>query len=146
MSLPPLKRDWTAAEVKRADHCRVCGRGRWDAPIELAHVVGRRCDLDQVSVCEFEDDRHGEMHTVRVARVLPDRVIPLCGPALDSGSCHHLFDSHRLDVWEYLTKPERFQAIEDAGGLGLALRRCAPGSWVSRVEMVAGGPVEVTSR
>lgn len=141
--LPPLQRDWSAAEVKRADWCRVCQRPRWEVPIELAHVIGRRCDLDQVSICEYEDDERGEVYSIRVAVVLPDRVIPLCGPATDSGSCHQLLDAHQLDVWDHLSKGERFQAIEDAGSLGLALRRCAPLTWDSRVEIVDGAQREV---
>lgn len=132
---PPLKRDWSAAEIKRVPACRVCGcRSR---KIELAHVIGRRCDLDQVSICEYEDDRRGEVHAVRMAVVLPDRVIPLCV------DCHRQFDAHRLDVWNDLTTLERFQAIEDAGTLGQALRRCAPLTWQNRVEIVNGRQVEV---
>lgn len=40
---PPLRWDWGRANrEKRADRCRVCGRG--DRKIELAHVVGRFAD------------------------------------------------------------------------------------------------------
>lgn len=120
------------AEFKRSDRCRVCGRG--DRRIELAHVIGREHDLKDVEV------RDG----FRVALVRPDRVVPLCGPAIDTGSCHWAYDAYRLDLWDYLTEREKELAIEDAGGLGRALRRCAPLTWEDRVEIVDGEQVELS--
>lgn len=133
---PPPKRDWTLANQKRTMACRVCGRT--DRPIELAHVIGRKVEIPEA----VETKVDGRL--VRLIVVRPDRVVPLCGPAIDPASCHGAYDSSQLDLWGYLTKAERWQAIEDAGGLGQALRRCAPLSWQNQVEVVDGEAVERT--
>lgn len=128
---PPLRRDWTLAnEVKRESFCRVCDKQFWEVKtIDLAHVLGREHDLKSVSEVELDDGRG----LVRMAVVIPDRVLSLCGPQQETGTCHGLYDGHRLDIWELLTDSERAQAIEDAGGEGQALRRCAPLSWKTAV-------------
>lgn len=132
---PPLKWDWSRANVKRASRCRVCKRS--DRKIELAHVIGIKHDTRD-SVITTVDGKD-----IRLVTVLPARVIPLCGPAVDSGTCHQLYDSSRLDVWDFLDGAERAQAIVDAGSLGEALRRCAPLTWLDRVEVVDGEQVEL---
>ena len=133
---PPFRYDWGRANCqKRSVCCRVCGRS--DRKIELAHVWGIEADTRAaiVTVVDGQD--------VRLAVILPARVIPLCGPSVDTGTCHNLQHGSRLDVWDFLTEPERFQAITDAGGLGLALRKCAPLTWLDRVEIVNGEQREV---
>lgn len=118
--------------------CRVCGAtGR---KIELAHVIGTTHDLKNVSVCE-----HGG-HSVRVATVLPDRVVPLCGPQQQPGTCHYRLDlGHDLELWDHLTRAEKVQAVSDAGSLGQALKRCARPSYLDRIEIRDGVQVEVPS-
>lgn len=140
---PPLKRDWqTYAAAKRHPACRACGRT--DRKIELAHVIGRSHDLKNVSICDWANPRTGDSHLVRVAFVKAERVVPLCGPQNQPGTCHYRHDlGHDLDLWDFLTDEEKDQAIEDAGSLGLALRRCAPCSWDDRSEFVDGELVEV---
>lgn len=129
---PPLKWDWSKANLeKRSATCRVCRRG--DRKIELAHTIGREADTRDAIVT-------GD---VRLATVLPARVIPLCGPSVNSGTCHNLQHGSRLDIWDHLTEAERLQAIVDAGSLGQALRRCAPLTWEDRVEIVDGEQVEM---
>lgn len=133
---PPFRYDWGRANCqKRSVSCRVCGRS--DRKIELAHVWGVEADTRDaiVTVVDGQD--------VRLVTILPARVIPLCGPSVDSGTCHQLQHASRLDVWDHLTETERFQAITDAGGLGQALRKCAPLTWLDRVEIVNGEQREV---
>lgn len=135
---PPLRRDWSWAVIKRHPACRVCGAT--DRKIELAHVIGREHDLKNVSVCDWTDPRTGETHLERVALVLPDRVVPLCGPQVNTGTCHNRLDlAHDLELWDHLLDEEKRQAIEDAGSLGLALRRLAPLTWEQRIELNAQG-------
>ncbi|HEX6024382.1 MAG TPA: hypothetical protein VFZ00_20505 [Solirubrobacter sp.] len=92
-----LRRDWLAAQDKRAQGCRVCG----NAYVELAHVIGRA-----------RDERRG-----KVAVVNKDSVVPLCREH------HQMYDAHRLDLMGVLTVSEQAQAVLDAGGLELARRR-----------------------
>lgn len=141
MSLPELKRDWSLAnEFKRSNVCRVCGKvaGQVEC-FELAHVIGTEHDRKDASICEWEG------HSVRLAVVKPSRVITLCGPQVNTGTCHNLFDSHRLDIWDFLTQVEKDQAIADAGGIGPAMHRCAPLTWLNRLEVVGGETVEVAA-
>lgn len=130
---PPLVFDWSAANLKRGWWCRVCGRA--DRKIELAHVLGIKFDTANAVVVGGR----------RVAKVDPDRVIPLCGPSTNHGTCHHAHDhkTGTVEVWDFLSGPERRRAIEDAGSLGQALRRCAPRTWLDRVEIVDGVQVEM---
>lgn len=141
MSLPELKRDWSIAnEFKRTKQCRACGKVTGQVKcFELAHVIGTEHDRKDCSITEWEG------HSVRLAVVKPARVITLCGPSGETGTCHNLYDSHRLDIWDFLTQVEKDQAIEDAGSLGQALHRCAPLTWLNRIELVDGQPLEVAA-
>lgn len=141
MSLPEIKRDWSLAnEFKRTKQCRVCGKVAGQVEkFELAHVIGTEHDLKDCSITEWQG------HSVRLAVVRPSRVITLCGPAVNTGTCHNLYDSHRLDIWDDLTDVEKDQAIEDAGGIGPALHRCAPLTWLERTEIVEGKTIEVAA-
>lgn len=138
---PPLHKNWDLANAeKRRPVCRVCGKVVGQVvKFELAHVIGQKCDLKDVSICEVDG------HSVRVAVVKPDRVVNLCGPQVNTGTCHNLYDSHRLDIWDFLTQAEKDQAIADAGGIGPALHRCAPLTWLNRLEVVGGETVEVAA-
>lgn len=92
-----LRRDWSEAQSKRDEGCRICGAH----PVELAHVVGRA-----------RDERRGN-----VAHVNADSIVPLCR------GHHQDYDAHRLDLMGYLTATEQARAVLDAGGIELARRR-----------------------
>ena len=91
------RRDWSAAQFKRDQGCRVCGKH----PVELAHVIGRA-----------NDKRYGN-----VFKVHPDSVAPLCHDH------HTAYDARRFDLLPYLSVGEQAQAVIDARGIVAALRR-----------------------
>lgn len=107
------RRDWTEAreKVEREGRCRVCGQS---APkLEAAHVIGREHDEPKVP-------------GGKTLWVNPDRIVPLCGslnPPWGDQDCHVEYDAHRLDLLPVLTLDEQLQAVRDAGGIALALRR-----------------------
>lgn len=101
-----MKRDWSKARAKvdAERRCRVCGNtGR----VEAAHVIGRARDRDGV--------------------VAAESIVPLCGPATDSGSCHGRYDGRKLDLLPYLTPEEQTRAVADAGGIVSATIRVCGG-------------------
>lgn len=108
---------WTDALAKVAAEgkCRVCGSV---LRVEAAHVVGRA-----------RDRRGADGITV----VHPDSIVPLCGPATSSGTCHGRYDAHELDLAPYLTAEEGARAVLDAGGLWAAVRRVSGRSVPTRV-------------
>lgn len=134
---PPLRYDWSRANrEKRTDRCRVCGRS--DRKIELSHTIGISCDVRDSIITTIDGK------DVRLAVILPARVVPLCGPQQQPGTCHYRLDlGHDLELWDHLTEAERLQAITDAGSLGQALRKCAPLTRLDRIEIVDGRQVEV---
>lgn len=117
MTLPkkkPIRRMWGAAEEKRRRRCRACGRSlselrQMGRNIELAHVVGREHDLTPAIGFEEIPLERGQLF------VAPTRVIPLCGPSVDSGTCHNLQHAGRLDLLPHLTRAEEIQAVADLG-------------------------------
>lgn len=104
-----MNRDWRAVNnvvrlmTRRA--CAACGR---PSQLERAHIIGRGRDRRQVA---------------------PDSIALLCGPT--PAGCHGAYDAGRLDLWEHLTDAQRRQAVLDAGGPGLALRRVSAPLWRS---------------
>lgn len=100
-----IKRDWSLAnEEKRSDVCRACGRR---GLIELAHISGREHDFKPALGYE-------EIPILRDPLfVAPTRVIPLCGPSTDTGTCHNLHHSHKLDLIGKLTAIEFAQSVLD---------------------------------
>lgn len=101
-----LKRDWRDAREKiDGQPCRVCGQ-TWG--VEGAHVIGRK---------------HDQRRTTQIAYVDPASIVPLCGPATDSRTCHGRYDSGRLDLTPFLTLDEQVQAVRDANGIEAARRR-----------------------
>ena len=91
------KRDWSKAEPKREEGCRLCG-----SPAQLAHVIGRS-----------RDERIGGTFVVD-----PDSIVPLCAAhhrAYDNKGC--------LDLMPYLTVGEQARAVLDAGGIENARQR-----------------------
>lgn len=53
----------------------------------------------------------------------------LCGPALDTGSCHYAYDHGLLDLYPVLDEPERRCAARLAGSAGAALRVLSAPLW-----------------
>lgn len=117
------KRDWSDARRKVEDEmvCRVCG-GNQD--VQAAHVIGRSCD----------EPMEGKPN---VLYVKPERIIPLCG-WFSPMKCHALFDTHALDVLEFLTTSEQVQAVADAGSIESARRRTSPSSYKILSESPSG--------
>lgn len=106
MSQRQPKRSWQLTHAKVAGGCRICGN-----PAERAHIIGR------------EHDRHAPLLSDgwKPYVVVPDRIIPLCGPT--PGGHHGQYDRGELDLSPHLTLPEQIQAVADAGSIHLALRR-----------------------
>ncbi|MBN8867533.1 MAG: hypothetical protein J0H98_08260 [Solirubrobacterales bacterium] len=139
---PPIVQDWSEANFeKRSIKCRVCGRG--DRKIELAHVHTSGIQFDTREAIVEERFHRGKVRTVRVVKINPCRVIPLCGPSTDPATCHGGQHAHRLDVWPFLTEEEKAQVIADVG-LNQAIHNCAPLTAESRLDWDANGePVEL---
>jgi hypothetical protein len=97
-----MKRDWADARAK-VDAEGSCRRCPTAFGVEAAHVIYRAHDVG--------------------SWVNPDSIVPLCGPATSSQTCHGLYDAHRLDLLPYLTLAEQVQAVQDAGGIESARRR-----------------------
>ena len=103
------KRDWSSIQTDADTPCRVCGHS---GQTERAHVSGRR----------FDKPRPGK----RTLRVNPDDIVPLCGPATDSASCHFRFDAGVLDLLGHLTAAEQVKCVENFGSIEQARIRLAP--------------------
>ena len=110
----PVKRHWVDARAKvdASGRCRGCGRDietlrRMGRTLDAAHIIGREHDL------RFEN---GERY------VHPDSVFELCGPQVNTGTCHNLYDGHQLNMWAALTGAERKWVIGRIGE-GQARRR-----------------------
>jgi hypothetical protein len=103
------KRDWRSVRTEASDPCRVCGR---EGQTERAHISGRRYDRPRPGT--------------KTLWVNPLDIVPLCGPAADSGSCHGRFDSGDLDLMPYLTTAEQMRAVECFGNIEQARMRLAP--------------------
>ena len=109
-------RDWALARMKlqrEEGRCRVC---RTDRQVQMAHIFKRWVDRT------YADGTPQPKAWV----VLPERVVPLCGPIGDPNSCHERYDTGRLDLLGHLSKQEEAQAVLDAGGLELARKRLCP--------------------
>lgn len=103
------RRDWSLANVKREEgSCRNCGAV---LHLELAHVIGR--EHDKYPPIIWDEDAE----PWRPYMVAPARVIPLCGPATDSTTCHGKQHGKRLDVSPLLDREESAQAVYDAGSV-----------------------------
>lgn len=92
------KTDWTASVQKCQSEgkCRFCGALPQDVYcIEQAHVIAR----SRVS------RPHGWV--IRSAEI-----VPLCGPRVNTGTCHNLYDDHKLDLWSVMTDEERECAVD----------------------------------
>ena len=89
------RRNWSEANAKRGP-CRVCGETEG---VELAHLSGR--EYDPIL---------GDIRYVR-----PVSVIPLCGPATTSTTCHGLQHAGLLDLIPHITKAEAACAVLDLG-------------------------------
>lgn len=118
-------RDWGRAnEEKRGEVCRYCayqGRSPVGSCLELAHLSGREHDF--TPAIGYEDV---ELVRSRLF-VAPSRVVPLCGPSVDTGTCHAEQEAGRLDLLPVLTREEEIQAVADMG-LALAYRRLSGGA------------------
>lgn len=82
--------------------------------MELAHTTGRANDKARV-------------RGSKTVWVEAESIVPLCGPAVDTGTCHNAYDTHQLDLGAYLHEDEVRRAVEDYGGNeALAMRRLFP--------------------
>lgn len=158
-----IRRDWTAAREKVDEEraCRGCGIGlreimRLHRSLEAAHIMGREHDRkpllsshDRLLMATemayaigsgstpIDDDYTELIHGTRGGKIIvaPVRIVPLCGPATDSATCHYGLDSHRRDfsLLGKLTPEEEAQAVLDAGGLELVRVRVAPSEYPSKI-------------
>lgn len=133
MTLPKkerIVRDWHLADQKREFVCRGCGRKyaelrRMGRRLELAHLAGREHDFTPAIGYEEIPIERGCLF------VAPTRVVCLCGPATDTGTCHQLQEAGKLDLLGKLTADEENQAVADFGRLG--------GSGIDRAHKKLGG-------
>jgi hypothetical protein len=135
-----MRRDWYLArqKVSTENTCRGCGRDTRALQaiartLEAAHLAGREFDR-RIALRALAAD------TVDLAKqpvypkgarlpVEPDRIIPLCGPSTQSGTCHYALDlgsteeRAKLRLDSKLTTMEWAQLVVDLGGVALAWRR-----------------------
>jgi hypothetical protein len=109
------KRFWGDAEEKRGP-CRAIRLGGCGGPVELAHVIGRVHDPTMWQfLLEAGFEYVGFDRYVR-----RESVIPLC-------RIHHdRYDGRaqpKFEALPLLSLDEQLQAVRDAGGIALALRR-----------------------
>jgi hypothetical protein len=109
-----LRRDWSQAQHKRGP-CVVCGKTEG---VELAHTIG--CARDEIRRTPAGN---------KIAVVHPDSVVSLCGPSVNTGTCHNLYDHAGLDLWSFLSPAERRYAIGRVGE-GEARRRISGRAWL----------------
>lgn len=93
-----IRRDWSDANEKR-EACRVCGT---HSGVEMAHLSARAYDPPS--------DKPGFDRYVR-----PESVIPLCGPATDTTTCHGKQHDRELDLIPHTTKEEQASVVLDMG-------------------------------
>jgi len=106
-----MTRDWSAITIEASDPCRICGsQGR----TERAHVSGRTYD-----------ERTGKGRW----KVHPLDIVPLCGPALDTASCHYGVDHGQIDLLPFLTVDEQVRVVQHLLGIENARIRLAPLSY-----------------
>jgi hypothetical protein len=112
-----VTRDWklARAKVEAEGVCRNCRRRR--VKLDAAHVIGREHDRKPAvrALAPFVASLPPVVH--------PDRIIPLCH------DCHQGPDGQhagRLDVLRLLVLDEQVQAVADANGILLAMRRLIP--------------------
>lgn len=87
-------------KVEAEGVCRVCGTNR---KLEAAHTWDR-----SLGRSKFDN---------------ADIIVPLCGPATDSSTCHGQYDTHKLDLLPFLTLSEQLAMVAAAGGIERARKR-----------------------
>lgn len=134
-------RDWSDARAKleAEGRCRNCGRS---ARLEVAHLDGQRYDQPaDCKTCKGTGRRLAGAGSCGVCKgsgetktfyVDPVRTIPLCGPAVDTGTCHNLFDSGQLDVLGLLTLEEQLAVVESLEGIEAARIRLSRPAYASK--------------
>ncbi len=112
-----LKRNWEAAHEKllAEGRCRACRRPKTSVKLEAAHIIGR--EADRLSPLSMFFRPHSDRLWAEPYLVVPARIIPLCGPATDTTTCHGKQHAGRLDLIPLLTLPEILQAVHDASRL-----------------------------
>lgn len=109
MKTKRVREDWSDAEEKRGA-CRICGT--WEG-VELAHTVGK---------ARQNEERIGSRGG-RYMYVPPASVVPLCGPATTSSTCHGQHHAGTLDLLPHLDIEEQLEAVRASGGIYLAMQR-----------------------
>lgn len=117
-----IPRDWTAARLKVEEEgcCRNCKKPASVARLEAAHTLGR--DYDVCYLCT-RCDATGEGRRVgtrcgkcwgtgRIIEVDPRLIIPLCGPATSTDTCHGQHHARLLDLLPIMTGEEQLAAVE----------------------------------
>lgn len=123
----PVPRDWSDARAKIEEEgaCRACGRNQYNARIEAAHTIGREHDQQLMhGTCEGAGCAGCNQHGV-VKWVNPDDVIPLCGPATSTGTCHGKQHAHLLDLLPILSPEEQVRAVQVTGSIATAYIKLA---------------------
>lgn len=139
----PIRRDWTDARRKVDDEgrCRGCKKPAGRCRLEAAHTLGR--EYDERRVCNRCGGTGHPAHRpqgqctkcngVGVVRwVNPDDIMPLCGPATDTSTCHGLDHANRLNKLALMTTEEQVRAVQVVGTIG-------------RAYVLLGGPLPQTT-
>ena len=109
------KRNWKKARIKVEEEgrCRFCGKkpaelARTGLRLEAVHLVPRQWDQ--------ADDDDG------ILIVDPLSIVPACGPATDTRSCHSRFDCGELEALPALSFPEQAAVVKKVGLLSAYTR------------------------
>lgn len=136
-------RDWTDARAKLEAEgcCRNCGRS--DRKLEVAHLDGQKYDQPaDCKTCKGSGRRLAGAGPCGVCKgsgdtktyyVDPVRTVPLCGPAVDTGTCHNLFDNGQLDLLPVLDVREQLAVVKSLGGIEAARIRLSRPAYASKV-------------
>lgn len=137
------RRDWTDARDKVDEEgcCRYCGRS--DRPLEAAHLDGQKYDEPaDCKTCKGSGRRLAGAGPCGVCKgsgqtstyyVDPVRTVPLCGPQVDTGTCHNLFDTGQLDLLPVLKLEEELAVVKSLRGIEPARIRLSRPAYESKV-------------
>lgn len=144
----PVRRDWAEAreKVDEEGKCRGCGRNPYYARLEAAHIVGREHDQESACrTCGGDGCSNCNGYGV-VIYVNPLDIVPLCGPATTSSTCHGKQHDHLLDLLPLLTAAEQVRAVALVGSIAGAYVKLAgrlPGSQEEALSAAGAAPRDV---
>lgn len=117
----PMIRNWEDARAKVDEEgvCRYCRKPDGEVKLEAAHTLGRDYDeVLQCPVCEGTGEGRRTGTKCGACRgyggflwVDPGLIVPLCGPATSTSTCHGRQHGKVLDLLSVLTGEEQIAAV-----------------------------------